>query len=242
MKLRSPKVLRTYVKLLLLVAVVSFTIAPLVGGHAAAAGTNSPDGKNYSPGTCFYDGAGGINHNSCKNDDGLKNGMTDSNGQKVNLSKYCYEVSQVTGQVPPSWGIVRVGCGASATAVSVTCSNGSPAPDNETSNCGQTCKKGNGYCCGSDPAVQVSIDFGCKGKGNPILDMTFAVIRFLSVGVGLVIVGSMVWAGIQYTASRGEPQGTEEAIKRIRSNVTALVLFIFAYAILNYVVPGAVLK
>jgi hypothetical protein len=105
-----------------------------------------------------------------------------------------------------------------------------------------TCKKGNGYCCGSDPAVQVSIDLGCKGKGNPILDLTFAIIRFLSIGVGLVIVGSMVWAGIQYTASRGEPQGTEEAIKRIRSNVTALVLFIFAYAILNYVVPGAVLK
>jgi len=74
------------------------------------------------------------------------------------------------------------------------------------------------------------------------MDITFAIIRFLSIGVGLVLVGSMVVAGIQYAGSRGDPNSTAQAQKRIASNVTALLIFIFAYAILNYVVPGAFLK
>ncbi len=100
------------------------------------------------------------------------------------------------------------------------------------------------YTCGvgaSNKHVQKSINFGCKGEGNPILDLTFAIIRFLSTGVGIVLVGSMIWAGIQYTSSRGDPSATAKAIGRIRSNVIALLIFIFAFAILNYVVPGVFL-
>ncbi len=87
-----------------------------------------------------------------------------------------------------------------------------------------------------------SIDIGCQGKGNPIADALFGFIRFLSAGVGLIIIGSIIMGGIQYTGSRGEPQATAMAINRIRSSVFALFLFIFAYAILNYLVPGAILK
>jgi len=87
-----------------------------------------------------------------------------------------------------------------------------------------------------------SIDLGCQGKGNAILDLMFAAIRFLSIGVGLVIVASLVYAGIQYTGSRGDPNANALAIKRITSNVTALLIYIFAFAILNYVIPGQFLK
>jgi hypothetical protein len=90
--------------------------------------------------------------------------------------------------------------------------------------------------------VKVSIDLNCKGKGNPILDMMFGAIQFLSYGVGLVLVGSMVYAGIQYTGSRGDPNAHALAIKRIQANMVALFLFIFAFAIVNYLVPGALLK
>jgi hypothetical protein len=90
--------------------------------------------------------------------------------------------------------------------------------------------------------VKVSINLGCQGKGNPIMDMLFAAIRFLSLGVGLVIVGSLTYAGIQYTGSRGEPAAHAQAVKRIQANVYALLLFIFAYAIVNYLVPGALLQ
>jgi hypothetical protein len=97
--------------------------------------------------------------------------------------------------------------------------------------------------CGSGKtAYHPSLDLGCSGKGNSILDLTFAAIRFLSIGVGLVIVASMVYAGLQYIGARGDPNANAQAIKRIQSNVTALLIFIFAYALINYVVPGQVLK
>jgi hypothetical protein len=89
--------------------------------------------------------------------------------------------------------------------------------------------------------VHTTINIGCKGKGNPIADATFAVIRFLSNGVGLVIVGSLVYGGIQYSASRGDPQATAMAVNRLRSTLLALFIFIFGYTILNYLIPAGFL-
>ncbi len=102
-------------------------------------------------------------------------------------------------------------------------------------------QSGKYYCGGGKEAVRVSINFGCQGKGNPIMDMLFAIIRLLSDGVGLVVIASLIVAGIQYTSSRGDPQLTAKAVHRLQSNVTALVIFFFAYAILNYLIPGQVL-
>lgn len=90
--------------------------------------------------------------------------------------------------------------------------------------------------------VTTSIDIGCKKQGNPIADLSFAIIRFLSDGVGLIIVGSLVVAGIQYTSSRGDPQLAAKAVGRIRATVVALLIYIFAYAMLNFVIPGDLLK
>ena len=86
-----------------------------------------------------------------------------------------------------------------------------------------------------------SIDIGCRGQGNPIMDALFGIIQFLSYGVGLVVVGSIIVGGIQYSASRGDPQATAMAINRIRSSLIALLIYIFGYAFLNYLLPGFVL-
>ncbi len=103
------------------------------------------------------------------------------------------------------------------------------------------------YQCGSGvqggKVVTTSFNFGCRGKSytkplNPIIDMAFALFRFLSTGVGLVIIGSIIVAGIQYSTSRGNPQATEAAIKRVTNSVIALLIFIFMFAILNFIVPG----
>lgn len=91
------------------------------------------------------------------------------------------------------------------------------------------------------PQINTSINIGCHQEGNPIIDLIFAIIRLLSDGVGLVIVGSLVVAGIQYSSSRGDPQATAAAVNRIRSTIFALLLFIFGYAILNYIIPAEVL-
>ena len=111
-----------------------------------------------------------------------------------------------------------------------------PAPPSNDS-CGGGTHDGVTY-----PTVYLSSNIGCQHKGNPIMDMTFAVIRILSDGVGLIIVASLTYAGVQYIGSQGDPQSTEAAVKRIRSNVLALFVFIFGYALLNYLIPGQVLK
>lgn len=127
-------------------------------------------------------------------------------------------------------------------------SHPNPNPSNAS---GSTLKTGGlsrtKYQCGSGAsAVYTSIDIGCKGKNchtsNPsgcsaLTDMVFAIIRALSVGVGLVIVASMIFAGIQYTASRDDPSAVGKAKERVLNNVIALLVYIFAYAILNYVIP-----
>lgn len=111
--------------------------------------------------------------------------------------------------------------------------------------------------CGSgSSAVAVSVDIGCKGDdclsgksptycasdNNAITDAVFAIIRLLSDGVGLIIIGSIAYAGIQYSASRDDPQAVAAAVNRIKSSLTALLIFIFGYAILNYLIPAGFLK
>ncbi len=116
--------------------------------------------------------------------------------------------------------------------------------------------------CGSDGSghwvITTSIDFSCSGAQcaspqakltspptsgycstyhNAMVDLLFAIIKFISDGVGLIVIMSIIIAGIQYTFSRGEPQAVQAASKRIQSSVTALIIFIFAYALLDFIIP-----
>lgn len=107
--------------------------------------------------------------------------------------------------------------------------------------------EGGDYQCGSGAnTVKMSIDIGCKGSSctsrngsgcSALVDAAFAIIRFLSNGAGLVMIGSIVWAGIQYTTSRGDPAATAKAVERIRNTLIALGIFLFSYAILNWLLP-----
>lgn len=101
--------------------------------------------------------------------------------------------------------------------------------------------KSNNYC-GSNPKIYTTLNLGCKKKGNPILDLLFAVIRFLVVGATLVITASIVVAGLQYISAESNPEKITKAKKRILSSLTALFMLIFGYAILNYLIPITVLK
>jgi len=96
------------------------------------------------------------------------------------------------------------------------------------------------YCGDSSNGgpINTSIDLGCTGHGNPITDMLFAFVRLLSDGVGIVVVASIIVGGIQYTVSRGDPQAPAAAVKRIQSSATALLIFIFGWALLQWIIPG----
>ena len=97
---------------------------------------------------------------------------------------------------------------------------------------GKKCGKGS-------TTVNTKLDLGCKRQNkNPIIDLAYALIRFLSVGVGIVVVASVVFAGIMYTTSEGNPEKTAQAKSRIQTSIMALILYLFIFAIVQYLVPG----
>lgn len=119
------------------------------------------------------------------------------------------------------------------------------------------------YICGTysgDNAgrnVKTKFDFGCLGTAyaknpggfpsgsknlSPILDFVYAIIRFLSIGVGIVITIALILAGIQYSASEGNAEASTKAKKHVESALTGLVIFIFTWSIMQFLIPGGVFK
>lgn len=59
--------------------------------------------------------------------------------------------------------------------------------------------------------------------------------------VAVVVAGSIVYGGIQYSMAGSDPQKISSAKDRIRNALFALFVFIFSYSFLNYLVPGGIL-
>jgi hypothetical protein len=65
-------------------------------------------------------------------------------------------------------------------------------------------------------------------------------INVLSALVGIVVVIMITIGGIQYSASRDNPQATAAAKQRILNAILALVAFLFMFAFLQWLVPGGI--
>lgn len=63
-------------------------------------------------------------------------------------------------------------------------------------------------------------------------------IDLMSAIAGMAILASIMIAAYQYMTARDNSGQVETAKKRIFNAIIALVFFIFAYSILNYLVPG----
>lgn len=115
----------------------------------------------------------------------------------------------------------------------------------------RTVKSGGGTC--PDGYIKLSVplqdgsdcvlesDENTELKDNSIIVYTRNIVRFLSAGVGIVIVLMIIVGGIQYITSQGNPQATASAKNRITNAIIALFLFIFMTAILNFLIPGGLL-
>ena len=105
--------------------------------------------------------------------------------------------------------------------------------------------------------VDTKFDFGCLGTAyekspgsfpnsskniSPILDFVYAIIRFLSIGVGIAITIALIVSGIQYSASEGNAEVSTKAKKRVESAITGLVIYIFTWSLLQFLIPGGVFK
>lgn len=93
---------------------------------------------------------------------------------------------------------------------------------------------------GTDKCSAVVKGGDCKSLSKCDLMETYVnpLIKVLAALVGVVVVISIIIGGIQYSSSAGDPQAAQAAQKRIRNAIIALVVFIFLYALLNFLVPG----
>lgn len=91
-----------------------------------------------------------------------------------------------------------------------------------------------------DPSPQDVSD--CDGgsciNDNYIVIMAKWAINILSAVVGVVVVAVIVFAGIEYSSSGGDPNRTAAAKSRIINAIVALAAYMFLYIILQWLIPG----
>jgi hypothetical protein len=74
-----------------------------------------------------------------------------------------------------------------------------------------------------------------------LIDYLVRGINVLSALAGMAIIGSVIFAGYEYMTARDNSGQISKARMRIVWSITAMALFVFMYALLNFIVPGGVL-
>jgi hypothetical protein len=78
-------------------------------------------------------------------------------------------------------------------------------------------------------------------RGNGIFKDVSAIIDVLAAGVGIVVTGSIIWGGVQYTIAGNNANTVSAAKKRILDSLVALFIFFFMFAFLEWIVPGGII-
>jgi len=77
-------------------------------------------------------------------------------------------------------------------------------------------------------------------KDCGIVGYVITFTNLLSAMVGIIIVIMISVGGVQYTMARDDPQAVAAAKTRIQNAILALVFYLFAFALLQWLVPGGV--
>lgn len=103
------------------------------------------------------------------------------------------------------------------------------------------------------PATQKDTSAGCanvkttfikcdtSSKHGAIGGMLIWFINLLSIGIGIVAVGGIIWGAILYVTSNGDASKTKQGVAVITNTVIGLLLYVFAYAFMNFLIPGGLL-
>ena len=75
---------------------------------------------------------------------------------------------------------------------------------------------------------------------NPIFFYLKNILKFLAGGIGLAVVGGIVYGGYMYITARANAGQVEKAKVVIINSVIGLILFIFMFAILQFLIPGGI--
>jgi uncharacterized membrane protein YraQ (UPF0718 family) len=75
-------------------------------------------------------------------------------------------------------------------------------------------------------------------KTNPIVTDLNKVLDFFSAVVGLVVIGNLIFAGIQYAYAGDNAAGVEKAKNRIINSLLALAAYFLIFGFVQWIVPG----
>lgn len=90
----------------------------------------------------------------------------------------------------------------------------------------------------SDDCSQDNLDKSNCGIVK-LLDTAF---NLVSGAISLVIIGNIIYAGIQYSMAQGDPSKASKSKDRIRNAVIAFIMYLSLYAFIQWLIPGGVFK
>lgn len=106
--------------------------------------------------------------------------------------------------------------------------------------------------CGATNCTEF-LENGCNPKSCDSIDSggAFAciatkyinpLITVLSAIVGVVVAGAIIYGGIEFTTSGGDPQRAASGKKHIASALIGLAMYLFLYTFLQFILPGGLLN
>lgn len=113
---------------------------------------------------------------------------------------------------------------------------GNPADNPQPGNGGRQTAAGEGTL--ENPTRQTDCNGGDCINQNYIVVMAKWAINILSATVGIVVTAVIIFAGIEYSSSAGDPQRTAAAKSRIINAIIALIAYMFLYVALQWLIPG----
>lgn len=105
-------------------------------------------------------------------------------------------------------------------------------PDGDAAGDGVDCAVLPGFICNA--AQQRDLE------NSAIWLMLTWIINILTVGVGVLAVGAIVFAGFLYATARDDAGQVKKSIEIIRNTAIGLIAYAFMYAILNFLIPGGI--
>lgn len=91
------------------------------------------------------------------------------------------------------------------------------------------------------PSAARGISSSCTNRSCDLMNKYInPAINALSALIGILAAASLIFAGIQYITSAGDPQKASDAKDRISKTIVGLLLFGFLYAFIQFLIPGGV--
>jgi hypothetical protein len=83
---------------------------------------------------------------------------------------------------------------------------------------------------------------GDSGKKVCISDLIAEFMKFLTGLAGIAAVVGIVFGGIKISMAQGNPGQLDQGVKAILNAVLGIVVYILMFAIINFMVPGGILR